>query len=237
MSRRCRSKRRPTTHRQAASESDSGADSRTLGENAPAKGGKVKKNGGPKSRSHHESAKSCRSRRHNRSSCYNETDSDGDLPMLPTPPPTPKSGFENQKRSEHIPSRKHHTSERPQRTPIRGRPEQLGDAGFKNFRFRHQILSLLDQQRRAVEAWADSVGASGPTEPMDWQPEQERVVYFARLPAEDDCYAARWRTGDATEVTPVHPTLGSWAREPLFDGSAMWGAPAGELEIRFQEIE
>ncbi|CCF47278.1 hypothetical protein CH063_15730 [Colletotrichum higginsianum] len=119
------------------------------------------------------------------------------------------------------------------------------------------MLSLLDQQRTAVESWADSVGAGGPAEPMDWQPEQERVVYIARSPVEYGCYDDRWRVeGESTEKEQrqqqqlgmssaaiamampfaAQPEMGSWTGETPLDALSMWGTSAfglgflGEIE-------
>ncbi|KAK1987371.1 hypothetical protein LZ30DRAFT_702750, partial [Colletotrichum cereale] len=126
-----------------------------------------------------------------------------------------------------------------------------GDATLKNFQFRHRLLSILDQQRTAVELWADSVGAGGPAEPMDWQPEQERVVYMARDPGEYGCYEDRWRIDRvlqegrqqqqgvlamAAMSTPftVQPEPGSWAGDMLRDRpavSTVWGDSATGLVV------
>ncbi|EXF76971.1 hypothetical protein CFIO01_12228 [Colletotrichum fioriniae PJ7] len=77
--------------------------------------------------------------------------------------------------------------------------QQDNDLVVDNYRFRNHILSLLDEQRSSVESWALSVGVGGPAEPMDWQPEQERVVYIARDLVEYDCYEDRWRIGGGQE--------------------------------------
>ncbi|KZL83516.1 hypothetical protein CI238_02543 [Colletotrichum incanum] len=202
-----------------------------------------------------------------------ETDRDGDFTMLPTPPASPEASP-----LTHTSSKKDGTANTdvtssrsrrysPERCPS---PRSLrvfaggsstsahqihGDATLKCFRFRHHILSLLDQQRAAVESWADSVGAGGPAEPMDWQPEQERVVYIARDPVEYGCYEDRWRVDRglqeeglqqkrqgvlamATMSTPflVQPERRSWGGETPLDGSTVWESSALGLGF-LDEIE
>ncbi|GKT48876.1 uncharacterized protein ColSpa_09057 [Colletotrichum spaethianum] len=201
-----------------------------------------------------------------------ETDTDGDFAMLPTPPTSPetpllkhatsrKDGHNKmgivEGRSRRYSPERYPSPRSPKvftRGPITSAQQVPGEVTWKSFRFRHHILSLLDQQRAAVESWADSVGAGGPAEPMDWQPEQERVVYIARDPVEYGCYEDRWRVDRglqeegqqyqqgvlamATTSTPfvVQPELGSRAGETPLDGSRMWGTSAiglgflGEIE-------
>ncbi|KAK1526184.1 uncharacterized protein CCOS01_08602 [Colletotrichum costaricense] len=119
--------------------------------------------------------------------------------------------------------------------------QQCSDLVVDNYRFRNRILSLLDEQRSSVESWARSVGAGGPAEPMDWQPEQERVVYIARDLVEYGCYEDRWRIGGGQEEQPRQqlegrPTaqlsseLVSWA-DQVEDGSDMCGAPVLGLSL------
>ncbi|KAK6208725.1 hypothetical protein QIS74_12243 [Colletotrichum tabaci] len=194
-----------------------------------------------------------------------ETDTDGDFAMLPTPPGSPDvssfthitskhedandAGTVNSRSSRRKSER--HLSPRPPKAPTRdlimSDQQVSSDTTLKSFRFRHHMLSLLDQQRTAVESWADSVGAGGPAEPMDWQPEQERVVYIARSPVEYGCYDDRWRVeGEAKEkeqrqqqqlgisaaavamATPfaAQPEMGSWTGETPLDALLMWGTSA-----------
>ncbi|KAK7438264.1 hypothetical protein CaCOL14_005245 [Colletotrichum acutatum] len=119
--------------------------------------------------------------------------------------------------------------------------QQNSDLVVDNYHFRNHILSLLDEQRSSVESWARSVGAGGPAEPMDWQPEQERVVYIARDLVEYGCYEDRWRIGGGQEEQPQQqledrPTaqlssgLVSWA-DQTEDGSEMCGAPVLGLSL------
>ncbi|WYZ46518.1 hypothetical protein EsH8_IX_000743 [Colletotrichum jinshuiense] len=145
--------------------------------------------------------------------------------MPPTPPLTPgnspivnqspkgvPTGYTN---GHQRPARERLFTPRPPKVPSRERErDQLSDAASRNFRFRQCVLALLDQQRATIEAWAESVGASGPAEQMDWQPEHERLVYFACLPIEADCYEDRWRIdgGQTIKIAPPrYPELGSWA--------------------------
>ncbi|KAG7055694.1 hypothetical protein JMJ77_0008146 [Colletotrichum scovillei] len=119
--------------------------------------------------------------------------------------------------------------------------QQCSDLVVDNYRFRNHLLSLLDEQRSSVECWARSVGAGGPAEPMDWQPEQERVVYIARDLVEYGCYEDRWRIGGGQEEQPQQqlkerPTaqlsseLVSWA-DQIEDGSDVCGASVLGLSL------
>ncbi|KAL0932984.1 uncharacterized protein CTRU02_211947 [Colletotrichum truncatum] len=190
-------------------------------------------NGGRKSRVVHDSGKQPRShrdRKHGRRLNL-EPDTDGDYSMLLTPPSSPRSSSRTHQASERYSysadGRQHQTRERLTRSPRppRGGTKKPADTALKNFRFRQQILSLIDQQRTAVETWAESIGADGPAEPMDWQPEQERIVYFARMPAEENCYADQWKIGEK-QIASAHPELGSWASELCLGGVSVRGSPA-----------
>ncbi|KXH27208.1 hypothetical protein CSAL01_04771 [Colletotrichum salicis] len=194
-----------------------------------------------------------------------KSDTDGDLKMIPMHPASPSTALvlrtkpPSHKKAHHknddgyldIMRRRRkpglelelepmirRTSKRRRSIDDTGREihqQQSGDLVVDNYRFRNHILSLLDEQRTSVESWAHSVGAWGPAEPMDWQPEQERVVYIARDLVEYGCYEDRWRIGgeqqQLLEDKPTTPTgqlsseLVSWAGQTEVDGSTMCGAP------------
>ncbi|KAK1969762.1 hypothetical protein LY78DRAFT_326789 [Colletotrichum sublineola] len=193
-----------------------------------------------------------------------DVDTDGDCTMLPTPPASPETlpptctpAHKDGTINTGVAGSHNRTSNPGRCVSLRSlrvspggsstvAQQFPGDATLKNFRFRHYLLSVLEQQRAAVELWADSVGAGGPAEPMDWQPEQERVVYIARDPAEYGCYGDRWRMdlvvpegqqqqqgvlAMVATSTPVmvRPELGSWAGDTRLDGPTVpagWGDSA-----------
>ncbi|TKW52482.1 hypothetical protein CTA1_7291 [Colletotrichum tanaceti] len=279
MARRHRPSKRSSKHRQANLEPDFGlAEGRVI--NGKNHRPRSQKDGTAARRCRASSvpvSKPSRKYRHDRHThrIAIETDTDGDFTMLPTPPGSPDvppfthitskhevandAGTVNSRSSRHKSDR--HLSLRhskdPTRDPITSDQQLSNDATLKSFRFRHHILSLLDQQRTAVESWADSVGAGGPAEPMDWQPEQERVVYIARSPVEYRCYEDRWRVeGESKEMEQrqqqqqgmsaaaiamtmpfaAQPQIGSWTGETPLDALSMWGTSAfgsgflGEIE-------
>ncbi|KAK2045318.1 hypothetical protein LZ31DRAFT_253433 [Colletotrichum somersetense] len=203
-----------------------------------------------------------------------EMDTDGDFTMLPTPPTSPETSpltcttaQKDNTVNTGVASSCNRRSGSERCVSLRSSRAFPGgssmsaqqspdDMILRNFRFRHHLLSMLDQQRAAVELWADSVGAGEPAEPMDWQPEQERVVYIARDPAEYRCYEDRWRTDrvllegrrqhQGVLVTAAMPTpvmvqagLGSWASDTRLDGPSVptvWGDSAAGFCF-FDEIE
>ncbi|KAF9870813.1 hypothetical protein CkaCkLH20_11712 [Colletotrichum karsti] len=232
MPRKHKSNRRSTKHRQDAVDSDFSVDRRIVKDDSHSRGRRDRSSS--KKRVIPDTAEQLRPRKHNKHRRYKlRADNDGDSAMPPTPPSSPLPADEIQRSykrdSNGSNARRRHVPEIPTRQTktSRGRQEPYGDSAIKNYRFRHHVLSLLDQQRDVIETWADSVGAGGPAEPMDWQPEQERIVYFARLPVEDNCYENRWRTDETKDEAPAFPNLGSWASERWLDGSMMWGgAPA-----------
>ncbi|GKT66697.1 hypothetical protein ColTof4_04187 [Colletotrichum tofieldiae] len=276
MPRRRRSTKRSSKHRQASLEPDFIlAEGHVVNEKNHRH--RPRKDGIPARicRSSSVASKPTRKHRHDRPTrrIAVETDRDGDFTMLPTPPASPETSpltHTNSKKGgttntdvTSSRSRRHNPERCPSPRPLRvfaGGPstsaQQIhSDATLKCFRFRHHILSLLDQQRAAVESWADSVGAGGPAEPMDWQPEQERVVYIARDPVEYGCYEDRWRVDRgpqeegqqrqqqgvlamATMSAPfmVQPKLGPCAGETPLDGSTVWEASAIGLGF-LNEIE
>ncbi|KAK2736093.1 hypothetical protein CKAH01_07847 [Colletotrichum kahawae] len=232
-SNRCSPKRRPET--------DSGRGSRNTRDDSHRRD-RADGIGDRKSRSTRHSNSETRARKHRNHSRRHEvaTDLDGDCLMDKTQPSPKHDTHQDQPATRQDTAsstvKRRHPAERPQRLPDHNRekPHERREAK-KDYHFRRQLLYLLEQQRQVVEAWADSLGAGGPAEPMEWQPEQERVVYFARLPVEDDCYADRWRIGGTREA---YPTLGSWASQQWLDGSMMCGAPAAAAESGLvQEIE
>ncbi|KAI8159210.1 hypothetical protein K4K49_001639 [Colletotrichum sp. SAR 10_70] len=237
MARNRKSNRRSTNRRP---EPDSGSGSRKARDDSHRRAG-ADRVGDRKSRSTRHSNSETRPRRHRKHRRHEVvTDTDGDYLMDKTQPSPKHDTHQGQPGTRQDTaswsSKKRHPAERPQRLPdhSREKPPERREAK-KDYHFRRQLLALLEQQRQVVEAWADSLGAGGPAEPMEWQPEQERVVYFARVPVEDDCYADRWRIGGTREA---YPTLGSWASERWLDGSLMGGAPAAAAESGLaQEIE
>ncbi|KAK1594010.1 uncharacterized protein LY79DRAFT_550576 [Colletotrichum navitas] len=196
-----------------------------------------------------------------------EMDTDGDFTMLPTPPASPETpsltcttAHKDSIINTGVASSRDRCSNPESCVSLRSSrvfpggsstaaQQSPGDTTLKNFRFRHYLLSMLDQQRAAVELWADSVGAGGPAEPMDWQPEQERIVYIARDPVEYGCYEDRWRMdrmllegwrqqqsmlAAAAMSTPVmvQPELGLWTGDTRLGGPTVpvvWGDSAPEL--------
>ncbi|OLN97454.1 hypothetical protein CCHL11_01189 [Colletotrichum chlorophyti] len=161
--------------------------------------------------------------------------------MLPSPPTSPgKEALHhtvadfvsagNRRRSQGRCAPERSLTLRHQPKTSAEQPHIPGDQAIRHYHFRRRVLFLLEQQHAAIEAWADSVGAGGPAEPMDWQPEQERVVYVPRSPLEDGCYTDKWRVGGEEGLLAM-PEMVSWADEAWVDGPMMWGASAaGTLE-------
>ncbi|EQB47297.1 hypothetical protein CGLO_13573 [Colletotrichum gloeosporioides Cg-14] len=237
MARNRKSSRRSTNRRP---EPDSGSGSRNTRDDSHRRD-RADRFVDRKSRSTRHSNSETRPRKHRKHRRHEVvTDTDGDYLMDKTQPGPKHDRHQGQPATRldtaSSSSKERHPAERPQRLPDHNRekPHERREAK-KDYHFRRHLLALLEQQRQVVEAWADSLGAGGPAEPMEWQPEQERVVYFARMPVEDDCYADRWRIGGTREA---YPTLGSWASERWLDGSLMGGAPAAAAESGLaQEIE
>ncbi|TDZ31844.1 hypothetical protein C8034_v002600 [Colletotrichum sidae] len=188
------------------------------------------KNHGGNRRSKHRGthARSEDPRRHGKR--QRDTDTDGDFSMLPSPPLSPPTSPELRPIRDVVASRKpvrehpaghHQPSERrpkaSKRTIREQRPERPYEMTCKNMRFREQVLYLLDQQRVILETWADSVGASGPAEPMDWQPEPERIIYFVAESKEESCYTERWRSSK-TNPTPGDPDQDTSIKDMLYRG-------------------
>ncbi|KAK1997291.1 hypothetical protein LX36DRAFT_681860 [Colletotrichum falcatum] len=277
MSRRNRSSKRPPKHRQASFESniipaEGHAADEKHHQHRPRKDRKSVR-GYRSSTVLYKPSRKQQHERHPRSIAI-QMDTDGDFTMLPTPPASPdippltcttvyrngtiNTGFVGGRDRRPDPERC--VSLQSSRVLPGGssRPAQQfpSETTLKNFQFRHCLLSILDQQRAAVELWADSVGAGGPAEPMDWQPEQERLVYIARDPVEYGCYEDRWRMDRvltegrqqqqgmlamAAMSTPVmvQPELGSWAGDTRLGGSlvsTVWGDSATGLCL-LDEIE
>uniref|UniRef100_L2FWT4 Uncharacterized protein n=1 Tax=Colletotrichum fructicola (strain Nara gc5) TaxID=1213859 RepID=L2FWT4_COLFN len=216
MARNRKSNRRSTNHRP---EPDSGSGSRKARDDSHRRAG-ADRVGDRKSRPTRHSNSETRPRKHRKHRRHEVvTDTDGDYLMDKTQPSPKHDTHQGQpgirQDTASSSSKKRHPAERPQRLPdhSREKPPERREAK-KDYHFRRQLLALLEQQR---------------------QPEQERVVYFARVPVEDDCYADRWRIGGTREA---YPTLGSWASERWLDGSLMGGAPAAAAESGLaQEIE
>ncbi|OHE97378.1 hypothetical protein CORC01_07283 [Colletotrichum orchidophilum] len=256
MPRRHRSSKRSPKHRHASLEPDFSLTGVNPVTKVRRRSRKDADNATGRHRPLHDSSRSPRRYRHsNEYSRHFEakSDTDGDQIVLPTPPALPNTSLVIRTTSPNRKGDYTDTATRRQQSGLERRnvisrppkyhtketrcDQQPDEFVVNNYRFRNHILFLLEEQRTSVESWAHSVGAGGPAEPMDWQPEQERVIYIARDLVEYGCYEDRWRigSGQQQEDKPTKPMvqseLVSWAGQPQKDGSTMCGAPALALGL------